>query len=122
MRYDPIAAQRRANHEHLAARLWERYKLPLSSHDLRFMVGRIRERDPAKVKLIATQPRHDILLVAWLGKWILLAWDKRHRRIRTFLPLHAEFADDGSALYKKDDPPEWVEEIQSYRETGKRIE
>lgn len=122
MMYDPAVAKRRGNHEHLAARLWERYKLPLSSHDLRVMVGRIQERDPTKVKLVATQPEYDILLVAWLGKWILVAWDKRHCRIRTFLPLHAEFAEDGSAMYKKDDPPEWVDEIQSYRETMKGTE
>jgi hypothetical protein len=110
MGYDPVVAQRRANHDHLAARLWKRYGLPLSSHDLRMMVGRIRERDPEEVKLVVKQHRDDILLVSWMGKWILLAWNRRHHRIRTFLPLTAEFADD---------PPEWLDEIRAYRESKK---
>jgi hypothetical protein len=119
MRPDPIAAQRRANFEHLRDRLWTRYNLPLTSHDLLVLTGRIRDHDPTKVKVIAVQPAHEILLVSWLGKWVLLAWHKRYRRIRTFLPLGAEFAEDGTAMYKRDDPPEWVAEIQAYK-TSKR--
>ena len=80
------------------------------------LVGRIQTRDPSKVKVVVRQPKHLILLVYWLGKWVLLTWDPRHKRIGTFLPLSASFSEDGQSLYGREDPPEWEEEIRAYRE------
>lgn len=84
---------------HAIARARERYGLELTANDLRDIAARIERGRFEHVRPLVTQPDGRVgLLVMWSGRWVKLVWHPRAREVVTFLPLAAQWTEDGVPL------------------------
>lgn len=70
--------------------------------------------------MVAQPGGDEILLVQWLRRWVLVAWTPGHQRIRTFLPLDAQFTEEGEVILPGREPEAWEREIEASRRARER--
>ena len=91
---------------HAIHRARERYRMELTGRDLRAMSYYIEAAITAKATTkirepISTYHGCETRMVFWNSAWVLLVWDPVGHIVVTFLPLGAEFTEDGVPMVHK---------------------
>ena len=79
----------------------ERLGKPLSRHKVKVVTQKLKEKDPAQVKLLwKTSNTRKVYAVKLEGEWLPLAYSKKTKQPITVLPL--EVLDDYKELFEED--------------------